>query len=100
MWLEHAPNISSACNMGTRLHMLTPATALRMLTPRTAGDNVRIFIEGPLVSLKGSPTVSPATVALCHSEPLEWFFPKKPDSVSFFALSQAPPALDIMMPSM
>lgn len=28
-----------------------------------------MFIEGPDVSLKGSPTVSPTTAALCVSEP-------------------------------
>ena len=30
----------------------------------------RILSDGPEVSLKGSPTVSPTTVALCASEPL------------------------------
>ena len=49
--------------------------------------------EGPLVSLKGSPTVSPTTVALWTSEPLP---PSAPVSTSFFALSQAPPAFDII----
>src|SRR3989337_2711951 len=29
-----------------------------------------VFNEGPAVSLKGSPTVSPTTAALCASEPL------------------------------
>ncbi|MNT45224.1 hypothetical protein D3C72_1817920 [compost metagenome] len=31
---------------------------------------IKIFIEGPEVSLNGSPTVSPVTAALCASEPL------------------------------
>ncbi len=31
---------------------------------------IRIFIDGPEVSLKGSPTVSPTTAALCCSLPL------------------------------
>ena len=31
---------------------------------------IRMFIEGPEVSLKGSPTVSPTTVAVWVSEPL------------------------------
>ena len=31
---------------------------------------MRMFREGPEVSLKGSPTVSPMTAALWHSEPL------------------------------
>ena len=29
-----------------------------------------MFIAGPEVSLKGSPTVSPTTAALCGSDPL------------------------------
>src|SRR5688572_6423950 len=36
---------------------------------------IRIFIEGPEVSLKGSPTVSPVTDALWGSEPLKYFCP-------------------------
>ena len=53
---------------------------------------MRIFRDGPEVSLNGSPTVSPMTAALWHSEPLP---PCSPDSMYFLALSQAPPALDI-----
>ena len=47
------------------------------------------FIATELVSLKGSPTVSPTTVASCSGVPLAC------SSVStiFLALSQAPPAL-------
>jgi len=30
---------------------------------------INVFKEGPAVSLKGSPTVSPTTLALCASEP-------------------------------
>ena len=41
---------------------------------------IRMFREGPEVSLKGSPTVSPMTAALCCSEPLP---PWWPDSVSY-----------------
>src|SRR6266700_3880022 len=48
------------------------------------------LMAGPAVSLNGSPTVSPMTVAACASEPLPpWF----PSSTSFLALSQAPPEL-------
>lgn len=47
-----------------------------------------VFSEGPAVSLKGSPTVSPITAALWASEP---FPPKAPASMYFLALSQAPP---------
>src|SRR6187455_398391 len=46
------------------------------------------LIAGPAVSLYGSPTVSPVTAAAWASEPLP---PKAPSSISFFALSQAPP---------
>ena len=48
------------------------------------------LIAGPAVSLNGSPTVSPTTVAACASEPLP---PCSPSSTSFLALSQAPPEL-------
>src|SRR5919197_4106456 len=46
------------------------------------------LIAGPAVSLNGSPTVSPVTDAAWASEPLP---PKAPASMSFFALSHAPP---------
>ena len=45
--------------------------------------------DGPEVSLKGSPTVSPTTAALWGSEPLP---PWAPPSMYFLALSHAPPA--------
>ena len=48
--------------------------------------------EGPTVSLKGSPTVSPVTDALCASLPFPPYL-CSPVSTSFFALSHAPPAL-------
>jgi phosphoserine phosphatase len=48
------------------------------------------LIAGPAVSLNGSPTVSPMTVAACASEPLP---PCAPSSTTFLALSQAPPEL-------
>ena len=54
---------------------------------------INIFIAGPEVSLNGSPTVSPTTAPLWHSEPLP---PKLPASICFLALSQAPPELDII----
>mmetsp|Transcript_88977 Transcript_88977/g.154305 ORF Transcript_88977/g.154305 Transcript_88977/m.154305 type:complete len:324 (+) Transcript_88977:483-1454(+) len=59
---------------------------------------IRMLSAGPEVSLKGSPTVSPVTVALCTSVP----FPPNAFSISmyFLALSQAPPALDIFTASM
>ncbi len=38
-------------------------------TKEVIADNlIRILMDGPLVSLRGSPTVSPTTAALCASE--------------------------------
>ena len=37
---------------------------------------MRIFNDGPEVSLRGSPTVSPTTAALCKSDPFLTTFPK------------------------
>ena len=60
-------------------------------------DNLtRMFNDGPDVSFKGSPTVSPITAALCSSDP--FFFTalltvNYPLSMYFLALSQAPPTL-------
>ena len=61
---------------------------------------IRMFIEGPLVSLNGSPTVSPVTAALCGSLPFlnSWPSISTPFSKLFLALSQAPPALFWKMP--
>ena len=56
--------------------------------------NIRGSLSNTYVSLNGSPTVSPVTVALCTSLPLP---PKLPSSINFFALSHAPPALAIKM---
>ncbi len=57
---------------------------------------IRILRLGPEVSLNGSPTVSPTTVALCTSLPLP---PKFPSSTYFLALSHAPPALAMKIAS-
>ena len=59
-----------------------------------------MFMEGPEVSLNGSPTVSPVTEALWASEPLYSILPliSTPFSKDFLALSQAPPALFWKMP--
>lgn len=53
---------------------------------------MRMLREGPEVSLKGSPTVSPTMVALWLSLPLP---SKWPSSIIFLALSHAPPELDM-----
>merc|ERR1719201_3324463 len=72
---------------------------------------MRMLRAGPDVSLKGSPTVSPTTQASyqvffigCASEPSAFLTLDRPFVPSFsqyfFALSQAPPALDIIMATM
>mmetsp|Transcript_5806 Transcript_5806/g.19190 ORF Transcript_5806/g.19190 Transcript_5806/m.19190 type:complete len:336 (-) Transcript_5806:574-1581(-) len=80
---------------------------------------IRMFKAGPLVSFRGSPTVSPITAALWHSPPLRWrvgtntgvpsmlrttspvtssilgiSITRPPFSTNFFALSQAPPVFE------
>src|SRR6185437_13514797 len=55
---------------------------------------MRTWREGPAVSLKGSPTVSPTMAALWASERLPPYWPV---SMYFLALSQAPPPLFISM---
>ena len=69
------------------------------ITPENTSETTAISFrsilrEGPEVSLKGSPTVSPITVALCTSEP---FPPRLPSSTHFLALSHAPPAFASIM---
>ena len=61
-------------------------------TDTTETSLMRMFSDGPDVSLNGSPTVSPTTPALWASEPLP---PCLPVSMYFLALSQAPPAFDM-----
>jgi len=67
---------------------------------------MRMLSAGPDVSLKGSPTVSPVTAASCAGVelPLPSFLRSagsgsKPPEMYFFALSQAPPLLDMEMAS-
>merc|ERR1719498_794146 len=61
---------------------------------------MRMFSAGPDVSLKGSPTVSPTTHAAWLSVFLPLPTPRAPFSQYFLALSQAPPALAMVMASM
>src|SRR6202007_2402937 len=72
-------------------------------TYRNSGASTKVTVasslmstcsEGPAVSLKGSPTVSPTTAALCASDRLP---PYAPVSIYFLALSHAPPPLFIRM---
>ena len=63
---------------------------------------IRMFSEGPEVSLQGSPTVSPMTAApwVGFFEPSGSFLPPwAPFSMYFLALSHAPPALFSMVAS-
>ena len=76
------------------------AVCLKKLTntnERIAESLIRMFRDGPLVSFKGSPTVSPITAAACSLDPFFLTSPltkSLPDSMYFFALSQAPPVFD------
>ncbi len=64
---------------------------------------IRMFKDGPEVSLRGSPTVSPMTAALCCSDFFYLTIPfwslNLPDSMYFLVLSQAPPVLLIEVAS-
>lgn len=75
----------------------SPATALIIganTIATTLRSLIKMLMEGPAVSLKGSPTVSPTTAALWHSEPLAAQLARL---YVFLALSQAPPLLLIIM---
>src|SRR5690606_31932607 len=81
----------------SRLCQINPSPKIGENTSDTiAMSLIKMLSEGPAVSLKGSPTVSPTTAAAWASVPLP---PWWPSSTYFFALSQAPPELAIMMPS-
>merc|ERR1719383_905826 len=60
---------------------------------------MRMLREGPDVSLSGSPIVSPMTAALCASGPRARAASVAPASMYFFALSHAPPVLDMLTAS-
>ena len=51
---------------------------------------ITVFSAGPAVSLYGSPIISPTIATLCYSVPFSPFI-----SMSFLALSQAPPVFTI-----
>jgi hypothetical protein len=70
---------------------------LQKTSDKMAMSLIKIFKLGPLVSFKGSPTVSPITAALWISLPFFTFSPSNyilPASIYFFALSQAPPVFE------
>ena len=61
--------------------------------PKRVVNLITGFMATEEVSLNGSPTVSPTTVAACRSVP----FWRRSTSTIFLALSQAPPALAMKM---
>ena len=75
---------------GGRGSSMASSTASR---PKRVVNLMTGFMATDEVSLKGSPTVSPTTVASCRSVP----FIFSSVSTSFLALSQAPPALAMKM---
>ena len=85
---SQSTNVVSSCFIFTCYINATVSPAITMLTIDIS--LIRMLSDGPLVSLKGSPTVSPTIQALWANEPLP---PKAPSSIFFLALSQAPPAL-------
>ena len=94
---KHAPEIIRAIVRDE------PPFAATLMIKGTISSETRLTTliiglrAGPAVSLSGSPTVSPMTLALCRSEPLPRLFSGSEGSASicFLALSQAPPALAI-----
>ena len=78
MWLTLAP--TSAVSRTASDTASNPNNVVNLITGLSATDEV---------SLNGSPTVSPTTVAACSGV----FFIFSSVSTIFFALSQAPPAL-------
>ena len=66
-----------------------PTASSTASSPNRVVNLMTGFMATDEVSLKGSPTVSPTTVAACSSVP----FSLSSTSTIFFALSQAPPAL-------
>ncbi len=64
----------------------------RRVIERIFTSLIRIWSDGPATSFRASPTVSPKTAAECAGDPLP---PYCPSSINFFALSHAPPELNI-----
>merc|ERR1719247_1092424 len=75
-------------------HCLSDGAITREMTDMSL---IRMLSAGPDVSLKGSPTVSPTTVA---SKCSLWVLLRPSCLAYFLALSQAPPALDMATASM
>jgi len=72
-WIEGAPG-AHLRNDQSPINWLTTAPYLTIRPAKTIEtieiSLIRILSDGPEVSLKGSPTVSPTTVALWSSDPL------------------------------
>jgi hypothetical protein len=79
-----------------RMALVLRGSVIASSTARSPNRVVNLmigFIATLEVSLNGSPTVSPTTVAAWRSVP----FALSSVSTTFFALSQAPPALAMKM---
>ena len=96
------PKAGATTRKKTAARMLVrpgPCFAVRSTANETARRPNRVvnlmigFSATLLVSLNGSPTVSPTTQASCSGVPLA----RSSVSTTFFALSQAPPALAMKM---
>ena len=91
---EHEEGRGQARASGRRGRRFTRPTAISTASRPKSVVNLMIgFMATELVSLNGSPTVSPTTQASCRSVP----FARSSVSTIFFALSQAPPALAMKM---
>ena len=67
---ETDPRLTSQYFLFSSFYLEIPAMKGAMTNDTIDINLMRIFIEGPEVSLNGSPTVSPVTDALCGSDPL------------------------------
>ena len=63
-------NVRRSCFRDQNRYALTVTTRPEKTMETVEQSLMRMFREGPEVSLKGSPTVSPMTAALWQSEPL------------------------------
>src|ERR1041384_6269323 len=100
-WKERqTKNTETRKNTSARMRVNVASPLLRAVkltasstasNPNSVVNLITGFIATDEVSLNGSPTVSPTTVASCRAVP----FIFRSTSTTFFALSHAPPALAI-----
>ena len=102
--------ISLGLKRAVKLDHLPPAISppwVAIAEPKTreqiAESLIRMLMDGPEVSFRGSPTVSPTTEAACSLSPFLTNSPSSslaclrasfPASTNFLQLSQAPPELE------